>query len=183
METRSLLFRTWGAALLLILFLAGAYWWTPDWVSRIGSVLLSICIAWDAHRRASTEYLHPWLFFLLGLAGIGLMSNGGSTVLTTGMLIAAGVAILLVTPGTLQNEQPSRLHLLTAVLFAETLLLTSLLAGTPVLQAALAVVPVVALEQLITQPRTTWWRKAAPFGIVTLLLLVALMIRATYALP
>ncbi|HSI20864.1 MAG TPA: hypothetical protein VLA04_04175 [Verrucomicrobiae bacterium] len=174
--------RTWGATLLVVVFSISACYFTPDWISRVGIVILTVAIAFDAHRRAVSQYLHPWLFLLLALSGLGLMNLVISPVVATGALIAGGVATLLTVPYKISNKKPSRIHLLVAIVFAQAVLLSSLISGTPVIQAAISVVPVLAIEELLHRPASEQWRTAIFFAILTLILLIALIIRASFTL-
>jgi hypothetical protein len=180
-NARSWYLRTWGTGLLALSFIAGIGMWSESWVTRVGIVLLSGIILFDAERRATVHYLHPWLFFLLGLLGITLLQAFNQPFFTAGVLVIGGIAILLAAPYTITGK-PSRLHFIAAILFTQCVFLTSLVNGTPVVQAALAVLPLLAVEELWHRPRSEWWRKIAPFAILSLILLIALLLRATYAL-
>jgi len=175
--------RTLGAAFLLVSFTIGILLGIPDRVTSIGSTLISILIAWDAYRRSSSDYLHSWLFFLLGLSALGWLRLGPTPLLVAAAVVAAGVAILLATPYRIKDHQPSRRQFLVAVAFAEALALTSSIAGTPVIQAAAAVVPILLMEELFHRRSHSWWKQALPFAILTLILFLALSLRASYALP
>lgn len=179
---QSWLYRTWGAAVLTVPLLIGAVAVTEEWITRIGIVLITSLILWDARHRSVSQFLHPWLFFLLALLGFGLMHQEISPAVTAGCMIAGSVALLLAVPYRLSTERPSRSHLALSILFAELLLMVSLFESSSALQAAVTVAPIFMIEELLNRPRGEWWSKAAPFAILTLILLVALLIRDSYSL-
>jgi hypothetical protein len=168
--------------LLAFILLALALVAVPDTVTRIGIFILTSLIALDAQRRNTVHYVHPWLFFLAALVAIGMLSSDWHVAVVTGLAIAIAVIILLTIPYRLSGVRPSRKHLLTSIVFAEALLVVSLVNGAPALQAAVTVLPVLATEELMHSIRPNWWSILLPFAILTLIIFVALALGASYRL-
>lgn len=173
--------RVWGVALLLPILSVLTY--RNQHAIGISIMALSALVAWDAYRRSNPIYLHPWLFFLLGVDVAAWQFISPAPLATAAGVVAMAMLIIMLVPYRLPSPALSKRHILAALVFTEALAIALSINGTPVIQASVAVVMLLLVEELFFHPGASWWKQALPFGILTLILFLALGIRAFYAFP
>lgn len=172
-----------GAGLLVLAYALCASILERSLLGALGTLGITALIWIDARRRQTNTYLHPWSLYLLAVSGIGLITLKAPVSLIAGMVVAGAVGVMLAVPFHAAPKRPSKRHILLAVIFAISVLIASLPGGSVPVRGVLAVVPTLAIAELMHLPSLDRWHKAVPYGMLALIVIVALIFRAKLAAP
>jgi hypothetical protein len=159
--------------ILLFLLLAACLTTTPYRAAAL--CVLSLAIWYDAWQRLTPQYLRIWSWYLLAAAGLGAIERSFALPTVTLILILASY----LTATAYEPRLTPRRRWVIGVTLAEAAILCALIQASPLLQATVAVLPALAVIHLLQPSEAAGrWKQVRLFGILGLLLLVALAIRA-----
>lgn len=166
-----------GALLGLAVAIGGWYLYLePYRMSQVAFSMLGLLIGWEAFYRASVTYSRGFLMFLLAVAALYSQLYGFSVMWLVPTVACTAFVVYFLTEHIESTGLSLRDQMAVAVAYTESLLLLHSFGIGVFLKGTIAMCVAVAVAELLRYSKQERWRAAAPYGILTLLLLGFLIV-------
>jgi hypothetical protein len=164
---------------LLALSAAITSWYAflePNKYYSVFVIFLAIIIGWEAAQRSSYHYAKSYVLFLLAVAALYAQQRGLSLLLLVPMIAFS----CMLTSFLFEQVEPSGLNvrdqIIVSVAFTEACMLVFGIGIGIFLKGAIIMTCAISIVEVLRYSTRERWRAAAPYGMLTLLLLGLLVI-------